>query len=158
MTIAEIIALARLACGGGSNGGSGSGGTDDVYIVKQITNGETGEIELQGDYAGALAAWQSGKNLKFVHAANFGGQEVVFFESFSFARGSSKFSFVGYNNSNNFVTYELTESGITGGFSDTYIGSLYVISPDSFYLKSPSDKWFRVKVSDTGELSTEKIT
>ncbi len=138
-------------------GGSGGGGTDDVYTVKQITNGATGEKELQGDYAGALAAWQSGKKLKFVDAFNFDGQEVVLLESFSYSKKSSKFSFVCYG-SYNFVTYELTESGITGGSGETYIESLYVTGSGSFFLKSPSSKFFRVSVSDTGELSTEEVT
>lgn len=138
-------------------GGAGGGGTDDVYTIKRIINEETSEIELQGDYAGAMEAWQIGKKLKFIDASTFDGQEVVFFESFSYEIGSSKFSFVGYSG-NNFVTYELTESGITGGSADTYIGSLYVINHGGFFLKNPSEKWFRVKVSDTGELSTEEVT
>ena len=135
---------------------SGGGGTDDVYIVKQITNGATGKKELQGDYAGALAAWQSGKKLKFVDAFNFDGQEVVHLESFSYSKTSSKFIFVCYSDYN-FVTYELTASGITGGRGETYIDCLYVTSSGSFFLKSPSNKFFRVSVSDTGELSTEEV-
>lgn len=148
----EEYFLSKIA----GSGGGGGGGADDVYTVKLIVNGETGEQELQGDYTSALAAWQSGKKLKFVGAVNFDGQEFVNFESFSYSKASSKFSFVGYNN-NNFVTYELTASGITGGRSDTHIGSLYVENAAGFFLKSTSNKWFRVSVSDTGELSTEEI-
>lgn len=133
------------------------GGGDDVYTVKQITNGATGEKELQGDYAGALAAWQSGKKLKFVDAINFDGQEFVHFESFSYSKASSKFIFVCYSNYN-FVTYELTASGITGGSEETHIGSLYVTGSGRFFLRSPSNKFFRVSVSDTGELSTAEVT
>lgn len=137
--------------------GSGGGGGDDVYTVKLITNGATGEQELQGDYASALAAWQSGKKLKFVDAFNFDGQEIVHYESFSFARVSSGFAFACYGG-NNFIGYTLTESGITGGSDETRIGSLFISVTGGLYLKSPSDKWFRVSVSDTGELSTEEVT
>ena len=135
----------------------GGGGTDDVYTVKRITNGATGEQELQGDYAGAMEAWQSGKKLKFVDAVSLDGQEFIHYESFSYEKVSSGFNFVCYG-SKNFVDYTLTESGITGGYRETHLGSLYVERHLGFYLKSPSAKWFRVKVSDTGELSTEEIT
>ena len=138
-------------------GGSGGSGADDVYTVKQITNGATGEKELKGDYAGAMEAWQSGKKLKFVDAVSFGGQEFIRYESFSYSKVSSGFNFVCYGGKN-FVDYTLTESGITGGYEETHLKSLYVESPVGFYLTSPSEKWFRVKVSDTGELSTEEIT
>ena len=142
------------AYGGGGSGGSGA---DDVYTVKHITNYGTGEKELQGDYSGALAAYQSGKKLKFVNALNYGGQEVVNAESFSYTFGQSgEIIFVAYQNYN-FVTYKLTESGVTGSF-ETHIGSLYVDDARSFFLKSASNKQFRVIVSDTGELSTEEIT
>ena len=140
---------------GQSEGGGGV--ADDVYTVKQITNYGTGEKELQGDYAGALAACESGKKLKFVDAFDFGGQEVVNAESFSYMLGQyDEIIFVAYQNYN-FVTYELTESGIKGK-ADTHIGSLYVDNPRSLFLKSASDKLFRVIVSDTGELSTEEVT
>ena len=141
----------------GGSCGSGGGADDDVYTIKRITNGETGEMELQGDYAGAMEAWQSGKKLKFVEAASFGGQELIRYDSFSYVKVSSGFNFVCYGGKN-FVDYTLTESGITGGGRETHLESLYVESPSGFYLKSPSEKWFRVKVSDTGELSTEEIT
>lgn len=134
-----------------------SGEADDAYTIKRIMNGETGETELQGDYAGAMEAWQSGKKLKFVEGASFGGQEIIRYESFSYAKDSSGFTFVCYGG-RNFVDYTLTESGITGGYAETYLKSLFVESPAGFYLKSPSGKWFRVKVSDTGELSTEEVT
>lgn len=134
-----------------------SGVADDVYTVKRITNYGTSEKELQGDYAGAIAAYQSGKKLKFVDAFNFGGQEVVNAESFSYTFGQSgEIIFVAYLN-RNFVNYELTESGVTAR-SDTHIGSLYVDSPRSLFLKSSTGKQFRVIVSDTGELSTEEVT
>ena len=136
---------------GGSGGG---GGADDVYTIKRIMNGETGAIEIQGDYTGAMEAWQNGKKLKFVECASLGGQEIIRYESFSYAKVSSGFTFVCYGG-RNFVDYTLTESGITGGYKETYLKSLFVESPVGFYLKSPSEKWFRVKVSDTGELSTE---
>lgn len=135
----------------------GGGGADDVYTIKQILNGETGKTELQGDYAGAMEAWQSGKKLKFVDAASFGVQEFIRYESFSYAKVSSGFTFVCYGG-RNFIDYTLTESGITGGYPETYLNSLYIVSPAGFYLKSPSKKWFRVRVSDTGELSTEEVT
>ena len=138
-------------------GGGGGGGTDDVYTVKRITNGATGEQELQGDYAGAMEAWQSGKKLKFVDAFNFDGQEIIRYESFSCSKVPDGFTFVCYGD-RNFIDYTLTESGITGGYEETHLKSLYVESPVGFYLTSPSEKWFRVKVSDTGELSTEEIT
>ena len=130
---------------------------DDVYTVKQITNYGTSEKELQGDYAGAMAAYQSGKKLKFVDAFNFNGQEVVKAESFSYAFGQSgEIIFVVYYGGN-FATYELTESGVKG-FNKTRVQSLYVESPVGFSLTSASNKKFRVTVSDTGELSTEEIT
>ncbi len=139
---------------GGSGGGSGA---DDVYTVKQITNYGTGKKELQGDYAGATAAYQSGKKLKFVDAIDFGGQEIVNAESFSYTFGQyGEITFVSYQHYN-FVTYELTESGIKFK-ADTHISSLYVDNPRSLFLKSASDKLFRVIVSDTGELSTEEVT
>lgn len=119
-------------------------------------NEETGETELQGDYAGAMGAWRSGKKLKFVEGASFGGQEIIRYESFSYAKVASGFTFVCYGG-RNFVDYTLTESGITGGDDSTYLKSLSVESPVGFYLKSQSGKWFRVSVSDTGELSTEEI-
>lgn len=134
-----------------------SGASDNVYTIKRITNAETGEIELQGDYAGAMEAWQSGKKLKFVEGASLGGQEIIRYESFSYAKVSSGFTFVCYGG-RNFVDYTLTESGITGGDDATYLKTLSVESPVGFYLRSPSKKWFRVKVSDTGELSTEEVT
>ena len=112
---------------------------------------------MQGDYAGAMAAYQSGKKLKFVDAFNFGGQEVVNAESFSYTFGQSgEIIFVAYLNYN-FVTYELTESGVTAR-GDTRIGYLYVNNPRAFFLKSASNKQFLVIVSDTGELSTEEVT
>ena len=140
---------------GGSGGGGG--GSDDVYTIKRIINGETGATEIQGDYAGAMDAWQSGKKLKFVECASFGGQEMIRHESFSCAKVSSGFAFVCYGG-NAFIGYTLTESGITGGSADTYLKSLYVESHGCFFLKSPSGKWFSVSVSDTGELSTAEIT
>lgn len=149
----EEYFLSKIA---GSGGGSG-GGADDVYLIKRIINYDTQNIELQGDYAGAMEAWQSGKKLKFVEGASYGGQEIIRYESFSYAKVSSGFTFVCYGG-RNFVDYTLTESGITGGDESTYLKSLYVENPVGFYLKSPSKKWFRVKVSDTGELSTEEIT
>ena len=132
-------------------------GGDDVYTVKQITNYGTGERELQGDYAGAMAAYQSGKKLKFVDALNFGGQEVLNAESFSYTFGQSgEIIFVAYLHYD-FVTFELTESGVTAN-GDTHIGTLYVNKPRGLFLKSSTGKLFRVKVSDTGELSTEEVT
>lgn len=139
---------------GGSGGGSGA---DDVYTVKRITNYGTGEQKLQGDYAGATAAYESGKKLKFVDVFDFGGQEIVNAESFSYTLGQyDEIIFVAYRNYN-FITYELTESGIKSE-ADTHIGSLYVDTPRSLFMKSASDKLFRVIVSDTGELSTEGVT
>ena len=140
-------------------GGSGGGGVADcVYTVKQITNYETGEKELKGDYAGAMAAYQSGKKLKFVEAFNFNGQESVLAESFSYTfRETGGIVFVVYYNYN-FVTYELTESGVTHSDGDTHIGSLHVKAPRSLFLKSSTGKQFRVIVSDAGELSTEEVT
>ena len=139
---------------GGSGGGSVA---DDVYTVKRITQYGTSEQELQGDYNGALAAFQSGKKLKFVDALNYGGQEIVNAESFSYSFGQSgEIIFVAYLHYN-FVTYELTESGVTA-HSETRIGSLHVNASRSLFLKSATDKQFRVIVSDTGELSTEEVT
>lgn len=136
---------------------SGGGGSDDVYVVKQITNYQTGRKELQGDYAGALAAYQSGKKLKFIDAFSFNGQEGVNAESFSYAFGQSgEIIFVVYQ-SGNFCPYELTESGVKG-FNETRVRSLHVESPVGFFLKSASGKKFRVTVSDTGELSTAEVT
>ena len=132
-------------------------GTDDVYVVKQITNYGTGKKELQGDYAGAMAAYQSGKKLKFVDAFNFNGQERVLAESFSYTFSETGgIIFVVYYNYN-FVTYELTESGVEAS-NGTHIKSLYVESPSGFFLRSASDKKFRVTVSDTGELSAAEVT
>ena len=137
--------------------GGGGGGADDVYTVKRITQHGTSEQELQGDYNGALAAFQSGKKLKFVDAINFGGQEIVNAESFSYSFGQyGEIIFVAYLHYN-FVTYELTESGVTV-HSETRISSLYVNAPSSLFLKSATGKQFRVSVSDTGELSTEEVT
>ena len=134
-----------------------SGGSDDVYTIKRITNYGTSEKELQGDYAGAIAAFQSGKKLKFVDALNYGGQEVVNAESFSYTFGQSgEIIFVTYLHYS-FVTYELTESGVTV-HSETRISSLYVNAARSLFLKSDTGKQFRVIVSDTGELSTEEVT
>ena len=131
---------------------------DDVYVVKQIINYQTKEEELQGDYAGAMEAYQSGKKLKFINAFSFNGQEVVNAESFSYAFGQSgEIIFVVYQGGN-FSTYELTESGVTYSGNETHIKSLYVESPVGFFLKSSSDKKFRVTVSDTGELSTKEVT
>ena len=150
----EEYFLSKIA----GSGGGGGGGTDDVYTVKQITHYGTGETELQGDYAGAKAAHQSGKKLKFVEAFNFNGQERVLAESFSYTFSETGgLIFVVYYNYN-FVTYELTESGVTYSGGDTHIGSLYVETPRSLVLKSASGKLFRVIVSDTGDLSTEEIT
>lgn len=136
---------------------TGGGGADDVYTVKQILNAQTGEQELQGDYAGALAAWQSGKKLKYIEAASIDGQEIIRYESFSCSKVPDGFTFVCYDK-RNFIDYTLTESGITGGYAETHLGSLYVENPVGFYLNSPSGKLFRVKVSDTGELSAEEVT
>ena len=138
-------------------GSGGSSVADDVYTIKKIINGETGKTELQGDYAGAMEAWQSGKKLKFVEAASFGGQEFIHYESFSYSKVPDGFIFICYGEQN-FIDYTLTESGITGGFKETRIGSLYITSVGSLFLKSQSDKLFRVIVSDTGELSAEGIT
>ena len=141
---------------GGSGGG---GGSDDVYTIKRIINGETGETELQGDYAGAMEAWQSGKSLEFVEAISFEGQEIVHYKSFSYAKETSNsFAFVCYNGWN-FVKYKLTESGITSDGNGTHISDLYV-DAGGLFLKSyteGSTKLFRIIVRDTGELSTEEI-
>ena len=138
-------------------GGGGGSADDDVYTIKRIINGQTGATEIQGDYAGAMEAWQSGKKLKYVEGASFGGQEIIRYESFSYAKVSSGFTFVCYGG-RNFVDYTLTESGITGGLAETHLNDLFVEAIGGFYLKSPSEKWFCVKVSDTGELSTEEVT
>ena len=140
----------------------GGGGSDDVYLIKRITNEDTGAQELQGDYAGALAAFESGKSLKFVEALIADGEEFVYCESFSYAHspGSSKFIFACYNGTD-FITYTLTKSGITSMGNGTHVESLYVDGAGCLFLSSStagSTKVFRVKVSDTGELSTEEVT
>ena len=145
--------------GGQSEGG---GGSDDVYLIKRIINDETGTEELQGDYASALASYESGKSLKFVDAIVFDGQEFVYCKSFSYAynRGSSEFSFACYSGKN-FTTYTLAESGITTSGDETRIESLHIYSAGGLFLRSSTEnstKMFRVKVSDTGELSTEEAT
>ena len=141
-------------------GGGGGGGTDDVYTVKLIVNGETGERELQGDYAGALDAWQSGKSLEFVEAISFEGQEIVHYKSFSYAKETgNSFAFVCYSG-NNFVKYKLTESGIAITDNCTHVSELYVDDAGGLLLRSSTEgstKIFRVMVRDTGELSTEEI-
>ena len=48
MTIAEIIALARLACGGGSDG-SGSSGATTLHINVTAVNRETMEATFTAD-------------------------------------------------------------------------------------------------------------
>lgn len=152
----EEYFLSKIA---GSGGGSG-GGADDVYTVKLIVNGETGEQELQGDYAGALDAWQSGKSLKFVETYIFEGQEIVHYESFSYARETpNSFAFVCYSGGN-FVKYKLTESGITRFGNSTHVSTLYVDFAGGLLLKSStagSTKMFSVIVRDTGELTTEEV-
>ena len=141
----------------------GGGAADDVYLIKHITNWDkdpdAGAEEWQGDYAGAIAAFDSGKSLKFVEAEVIDGKEWVNFESFDYYYNTlnSFFRFVGYYN-DNFVTYKLTESGVTGGNIETHIASLYVDIPKSFFLKSASGKQFRVIVSNAGQLSTEEVT
>lgn len=143
----------------GDGARAGGGGADDVYLIKRIINYDTQTIELQGDYAGALAAFNSGKRLKFVEAIVGGGQEFVDYESFAYYFDSidSFFKFSCYNG-HNFPTCTLKESGITVSGDDTHVGILYVDNPGQFFLTSPSNKLFRIKVSDTGELSTEEIT
>lgn len=169
----EQNAKKKISCGGfmlgeglvlsedGKTLSVSSGGGGDVYLIKHITNAETGAQELQGDYAGALAAFESGESLKFVEAFIVDGEELVYCESFSYAYspGLSQFSFAGYNGTN-FITYILTESGITSSGNGTHVQSLYVDSPGRLYLKSSggANKVFRIKVSDTGELSTEEVT
>ena len=142
-------------------GGGGGGGTDDVYLIKRIINGETGTEELQGDYAGALAARQSGKKLKFIDAFDFNGQELVYCESFSYVYtpSLSEFKFVCYTGSN-FNTYTLTESGITSSGNNTHVESLYVDRVGGLFLTSTGSpaKTFKIMVSNTGELSTEEVT
>ena len=135
------------------------GGTDDVYVIKHITNYDTSVEEVQGDYEGALAAFNSGKRLKFVEAAVAEGKEIVVYESFAYHLETidSFCKFVCYSG-NNFPTCKLEESGITVSSNDTYVGSLCVDFPGGLYLKSNSNKLFSIKVSDTGELSTEEIT
>lgn len=140
---------------------SGGGGADDVYVIKRIINEDTRTEELQGDYAGALAAYQSGKSLKFVDAVVFEGEEFVFCESFSYAYtpSSSEFRFACYTGLN-FVTYTLAESGITSSGNDTHIKSLHVDSAGGLFLTSTGSpaKTFKIMVSNTGELSTEEVT
>lgn len=139
----------------------GGGGVDDVYTIKRILNEDTGETELQGDYAGALAAYESGKSLKFVDATASGGEAFVFCESFSYAYApsSSKFRFACYNGAN-FLTYTLDASGITSSGEGTHIERLYVTTYGGLFLKSAGSpgKMFRVMVSGTGELSAEEVT
>ena len=147
------------------NFGGGGGGTDDVYLIKHITNYETHAVELHGDYAGAVAALDSGKSLKFVSTVQMGGKEQVFCESFSYynAMEDSEIKFVCYTGYN-FMTFILTESGINNLGDDTHVNSLYVDAPGNLFLRSPADgtttpsKLFRVIVSDSGELSTEEVT
>ena len=145
-----------ISATGGSGGG---GGTDDVYLIKHITNYDTHAVELHGDYAGAVAALDSGKSLKFVSAVKMGGKELVFCESFSYYNEmeDSKIKFVCYTGYD-FMTFILTESGINSLGNETHVSSLYVDNAGGFFLKSVSKKLFRVKVSDTGELQTEEIT
>lgn len=140
-----------------TGGGGGASSSDDVYVVKSIINIETGEKTLEGDYAGALAAYQSGKRLKLVIAYDIEGTEYVVYESFSFARGSDSINFAIYTGKN-FATYRLTENGISDMSDDTHVGSLYVDTYAAFFLKSVSGKLFRVMVSDTGEISTKEVT
>ena len=104
-----------------------------------------------------MQAWQSEKKLKYVESMSFGGQEFIRYESFSYSKVSVGFIFICYGNQN-FVDYTLTESGITGGEAGTHISSLYITATGGLFLKSPSDKLFRVNVSDAGELSTEEVT
>ena len=49
MTIAEIIALARLAGGGGSGSGGGSGGITTLHINVTDVNRETMEVTFTAD-------------------------------------------------------------------------------------------------------------
>ena len=137
------------------------GGTNDVYLIKQITNTATGAKELQGDYAGALAAWQSGKSIQFTDVFLVDGNEFVYTKSFTcaYTPSVSRFSFSCYDGQN-FITYQLTESGITSSGKETHVGSLYVDTADSLFLKSGegSHKVFRINVSGTGELTTEEVT
>ena len=142
-------------------GGGGGDGTGDVYVIKRITNAATGDVELQGNYADALAAYESGKRLEFADVFIFDGKELVYTKSFSYAYtpGDSRFDFVGYN-SENFITYTLTESGITSSGNETSIYGLRVNTDGGLLLKcsGPTGKMFKIRVSDTGELSTEEIT
>ena len=133
----------------------GGGGSDDVYLIKHITNYDTRTEEFQGDYAGALDAFNSGKSLKFVDAEVYGGEEHVNFESFAYHCDNidSFFRFVCYTGKN-FLTCTLKESGITVGHDDTHVGSLYVDIPDQLYIRSPENKLFRINVNERGELTT----
>lgn len=135
----------------------GGGVDDDVYIVKRTINSQTGEKTLEGDYAGAYAAYESGKRLKYITAFDIGGTEFVLNESFSFAEAGGSFKFAVYTGYN-FAVCELSEGGFTDFNDETHVGDLYVDSAGGLFLKSASAKLFRVKVSDTGELSTEEIT
>ena len=138
----------------------GGGGADDVYVIKQVQNYDTQKVELQGDYAGALAAHESGNRLTFISTVVTGGKELVLFESFAYYYNDPdpEFYFVCYT-SLNFVTYILTESGISSTGNDTHLNSLYVNAPDNLFLKSSTNnRLFRIKVSDTGVLSTEEVT
>ena len=139
-------------------GGSGGGAADDVYLIKYIENYDAQKIEIQGDYAGALAAFNSGKRLKFVKAIVYGGQEFVDCESFAcyFDSTDSFFRFA-YYNGHNFLNCKLQESGLTMGSDDTHVNSLIVDNYDQLYLKSSSNKMFKIKVSDTGMLSAEEV-
>ena len=136
-------------------------GADNVYVIKRITNLATGDVELQGNYAGALSAWQIGKSIQFADVSLIDGKEFVRSNSFSYCHSPafSNFKFVGYSGSN-FITYTLTESGITSTGNDTHLESLYIEGADGLFLKSSGEanKTFRVRVSDTGELSTAEIT
>lgn len=49
MTIAEIIALARLVGGGSGSGGGGSGGTTTLHINVTDVNRETMEVTFTAD-------------------------------------------------------------------------------------------------------------
>ena len=139
-------------------GGGGGGAADDVYLIKHIENYDAQKIEIQGDYAGALSAFNSGKRLKFVKAIVYGGQEFVDCESFAYYFDSiDSFFIFAYYNGHNFLNCTLRESGLTIGSDDTRVSSLIVNNYDQLYLKSNSSKLFRIKVSDTGELSTEEV-
>lgn len=152
-----------------AGGSGGSGGENEVYTVKKIMEiTEEGEkVTTEGTLQEAIAAYKQGKTLRMATVFRFDGNEIVTDETIHCYVGPHDSYVIFYLLHSNGKGVDILRQKFTAdGFADelgigeTVLNSLYVTSGVHFFLHSStagSNKFFRVKVDDSGSLSTEDV-